>query len=587
MKRRGMLARSVILTLALLTLLQGCGNGKSSEDTEDTRKAPQTETEENVETTPVEEKDYIVINGVPEYTIVYEAGSEGAHTAAKALYTRVQTKYKTAMTVISSDEVEYDPAAKEIYIGKTGFEESKSAEALLQTAVSFCVSKIGNKIVVIAGTDGLYAEKINDYIEKVIATNASFDPMTGKASIAFGEYTDNPEVSHTRIMVGDKDLKDYTIVYSAESTGYLRRKAEYLQTEIKKGYGVLLPIGLDTQTEESDLEILVGYTNRKESADFYDRHDPSGVEYVSGMEGDKYVITGGGYYAICLGIQQFVNLYIMCIPKEVQIPANRLLAKSYLDTPTPLSDGAQLRVMSLNIMAEYHAATAYGEHGFVPNAVRLEMLQAMLEMYTPDVIGMQEASPLWRELLAENLDGDVWGIVDPGKLEGSNGETIIIYNKTRLTLEDGGHISYPFYAQTSRICYGRFSFKDQPTKKFLFYTTHWSWSDETIADNEMEFYSSTVKRMREENGGIAAFCTGDFNDPRVCDRMTAFGNNSGLVDTYNVAVESKTLVKAVGEGNVDHIYAPPETEVYRYEMLDSYIMKDMTDHFAKYADVSW
>ena len=69
--------------------------------------------------------------------------------------------------------------------------------------------------------------------------------------------------------------------------------------------------------------------------------------------------------------------------------------------------------------------------------------------------------------------------------------------------------------------------------------------------------------------------------------MTAFGENSGLVDTYNIAVEAKTLVKEVSVGNVDHIYAPPSTAVYRYEMLDGVIMQDMTDHFAKYADVSW
>ena len=96
-----------------------------------------------------------------------------------------------------------------------------------------------------------------------------------------------------------------------------------------------------------------------------------------------------------------------------------------------------------------------------------------------------------------------------------------------------------------------------------------------------------MRKILEENGGIAAFCTADFNDPRVCDRMTAFGENSGLVDTYNIAVEAKTLVKEVSVGNVDHIYAPPSTAVYRYEMLDGTIMQDMTDHFAKYADVSW
>ena len=578
------------LMLALLMLLRSCVSegGGDEPDTKDSADTVIDTSEGTSEDTSVEdEKIYISINGEAVYRIVYEAGSEGAEDAAKALYTRMKTRYKTEMELKASDEVEYDADAKDIYVGDTGFAESEEAKALLETAISFCVSKIGEKIVIIAGTDDVYSDKILEYIENVLAANASFDASTGKASVMYGEYAYHPDVSHTRISVGDNDLKDYTIIYSAESTGYLRRKAVYLQEEIEKSYGVRLPIGLDTETEETELEILLGYTNREESTVFKNKHDPDTVEYYAGMEGDKFVITGGGYYAICLGIQQFVNIYVMCIPKEVEIPAARVLSKAYLNTSQPLSDGAELRVMTLNIMAEYHAANSYGEYGFVPNAVRLEMLTAMLDMYAPDVIGMQEASPNWRKLLAENLDSNVWGMVDPGKVDGSNGETIIIYNKTKLTLEEGGHISYPFAAQTSRICYARFSFIEKPEKEFLFYTTHWSWSDETIADNEMEFYASTVKKMREENGGIAAFCTADFNDPRVCDRMTAFGQNSGLVDTYGIASESKTLVKEVGVGNVDHIYAPAETEVYRYEMLDGAIMSDMTDHFAKYADVSW
>lgn len=589
MKRKKIVSSFLVLTLSLAMLLQSCGGGGKENETgsmldTELSDAEQTDSED---TSVYEEKVYISIDGISEYVVVYEAGSENAHTAAKAFYSRMLTRYKTSMVIKSSDEVEYDKNAKEIYIGETGFAESIEAEKLLENAISFCVAKIGEKIVVIAGTDGLYVEKMNEYIEKVIDANASFDPMTGKASVLFSEYADHPRVSHTKIMLNGNDLKEYTIIYSAESTGYLKRKVEYLREEIKQSYGVLLPMGLDTETDESKLEILVGYTNREESKSFKEKHDPTAVEYFAGMEGDKFVITGGGRYAICLGIQQFVNIYIMCIPKEVEIPAARILNKAYLDTPVALASGASLRVMTLNIMAEYHAINAYGEYGFVPNEVRLEMLMAMLDMYAPDVIGMQEASPNWRKLLGENLDSNHWGIVDPGKVDGSNGETIIIYNKEKLTLEEGGHISYPFAAQTSRICYAKLSFKNNRDKQLLFYTTHWSWSDETIADNEMEFYASTVKTMREENGGIAAFCTADFNDPRVCDRMTAFGENSGLVDTYNIAVEAKTLVKEVSVGNVDHIYAPPSTAVYRYEMLDGVIMQDMTDHFAKYADVSW
>ena len=283
MKRKKIVSSFLVLTLSLAMLLQSCGGGGKEDETGcmlDTElfDAEQTDTED---ISVYEEKVYISIDGISEYVVVYEAGSENARTAAKAFYSRMLTRYKTSMVIKSSDEVEYDKNAKEIYIGETGFAESIEAEKLLENAISFCVAKIGEKIVVIAGTDGLYVEKMNEYIEKVIDANASFDPMTGKASVLFSEYADHPQVSHTKIMLNGNDLKEYTIIYSAESTGYLKRKVEYLREEIKQSYGVLLPMGLDTETDESKLEILVGYTNREESKSFKEKHDPTAVEYCA------------------------------------------------------------------------------------------------------------------------------------------------------------------------------------------------------------------------------------------------------------------------------------------------------------------
>ena len=394
-------------------------------------------------------------------------------------------------------------------------------------------------------------------------------------------------------------MKQYTIVYAEDGGDYLRQCAEDLQQAIAKSCGTMPEVVGDGTPAQTN-EILLGNTNRPETVAFCAQRRFALLEYCMGMQDGKYVIAGSGLLPIGLAVRRYIWEYLSGSSKQPVPQTGEILAQNYFSGAVARPEGTDLRVMTLNMMAEYHAVKSYGERGYLPNDVRFEVLEALLAAYGPDVIGMQECSPLWRTVLAQRLDPAKWGIVDPGKVDGSNGETILVYNRQTVAFEDGGHLSYPEFAQTSRICAGRFRLNDG--RRFLAYTTHWSWNRPEVADMEMRFYADTVVRMRAENRNIPAFCTADYNTQWHSDRYLAFCQRSGEVDSFDLAKASGTTVNELqafgrpgdeGRGwedytkTIDHIFCPPETTVHRYETVMNNRMIDLSDHAPRYADVSW
>ena len=72
------------------------------------------------------------------------------------------------------------------------------------------------------------------------------------------------------------------------------------------------------------------------------------------------------------------------------------------------------------------------------NTTRTNRVLSMMKSYTPDTIGIQEATPSWMTLLKTNL-GDTYGFVGLGREGGSKGEhSAILYNKHIFKLVDSG-----------------------------------------------------------------------------------------------------------------------------------------------------
>lgn len=393
-------------------------------------------------------------------------------------------------------------------------------------------------------------------------------------------------------------MDSFCVVYAEKSGGFLKRCAEKLCRAASELRGLEMKAVSDTEPY-ADNEILIGNTNRAETRSFSSGVTLGPLEYRIGMENGKYVIIGDGLMAVSYGVDRFISEFLS---EDAKALDGRVIAESRFDGCVERSEGTDLRIITANLMFEKWARLAYGEEGFMPNYVRAEAFRILLDAYKPDVLGLQECSPDWHAILAETVESKDWGLVAPGKVDDSNGETILCYNKNTVTFVNGGHISYPEFAQTSRICSGLFQLKDGTGRKFLFYTTHWSWNRPEIADMEMRFYADTVNKMRAENGGIPAFCTADFNTGYRSERYLAFAERGGLVDTFDIAKEKGVTVNELfafgrpgddSRGNVsyeegvDHIFGTKGIDVYRHETILRNRMVDMSDHTPRCADVSW
>ena len=290
-------------------------------------------------------------------------------------------------------------------------------------------------------------------------------------------------------------MNSFTVVYADEKGGFLKRCAEKLCRAAKEAKGLDLCAVSDAE-KAMPYEILIGNTNRAETAKFKEGVTLGPLEYRMGMENGKYVIVGDGLMAVSYGVDRFISEFLSEGARELD---GEIIAESRFDGCVERSEGTDLRIITANLMFERWAKASYGEEGFMPNYVRAEAFRILLDAYKPDVLGLQECSPDWHAILADTVESKDWGLVAPGKVDDSNGETILCYNKNTVTFVFGGHIPYPEFAQTSRICSGLFQLKDGTGRKFLFYTTHWSWNRPEVADMEMRFYSETVNKMRAEN----------------------------------------------------------------------------------------
>ena len=580
-----------------LLCLQGCQLGQAPSESNSSEEATSA-TSESTEKADV----YLISDGVCEYSVVYAANSDNAKKAANRLAQTFQTKYKITLKIRDASSVTYDADAKEIYVGDTGFAESDKAAENLKGTNSYCITGVGNKFVIVAGKDGLLMEAVEYYVNDVLPGCVSFSSTTGKPSVKISECivkaTEGSGGLHSSIRIGDVDLKRFTIVYQEEEEQLMKKYAESLRDSIVGAYGVNLPVVGDQSSNETKYEILVGNTNRAESAAFAQAQDIEYLEYDIGTQGDKYVIVGGGFFSVKCGVQRFANTYLHSMSDEVQIPKGTVLKKEDFVGTVAHAQGSDLRIMTYNVLSEVYAKEYYGNNAPTPPE-RIEILMAQLEAYAPDVVGLQEMTPWWQKTVAKYLDPNEWGTYSPTEDDLAQ---VILYRKSRVTLLESEIVNYYPGNDFGRawMVWGKFRIKSSG-KEFLFCTTHWHPTDDAIKDKEAAALAETVVRMRRENGNLPVFCTGDYNTGHGTTRYQNFMTNSGLLDTFNLAKASGTTVNEVnGNGtpgmkrgerhyssNVDHIFCESYVTVGRFESILENQITNLSDHAPRYADVSW
>ena len=129
------------------------------------------------------------------------------------------------------------------------------------------------------------------------------------------------------------DISGYNIVRSENAKTKVKKKTSALKNAIEEKLGLVLSISEDrSSSDTSAKEILVGETNRKESADALAKLDgKEGDAYIVEITGNKIVIVGKTELSTMRGIDYFINNYVISSEKgkDLNISHGKSVTEDY------------------------------------------------------------------------------------------------------------------------------------------------------------------------------------------------------------------------------------------------------------------
>ena len=546
----------------------------------------------------------IVENGASDFAIVFsEKLSPDAISASDMLCEAI---YK--LTGVSLQKMSDTQAKKHatdttrfILIGDTCFEQSDTAASQLSTtAEAYAAECFEEHIAIVSLYDAALIAAVSYYIEELMGM--SYNDASNTLYFEDFYYDGITTVSSAFSL---KKIDRYSIVYSTKVAGF-DIIAESYRKAILELTGVSLPIYKDTATSEAPFEILLGYTNRELSEKCFASSSRI-MSYEVIVENANMQIAAGGPYSAkrCLWDMQ----------KTLFPFLGDFLGKgSYMSTDLApvspaLTNGADLRIMSSNILAE----SASTEH-VLPVSERVEIYCGVLLRYLPDAVGVQEADAAWVEnipkylKLIEKLDGIKYSYI-LGTYLGSPQWEPIIYRSDLYSWDLASYSPAPYWTQTTRYLRGvskaKFTSLSDPSVEFAIVNAHWNHSKESYMYSDATQMAKAVKELQQQYPEAMIFCTGDFNSHYYETKplYQLLNDVSGYVCS-ELAKANGTLMVPCGcrvhgghqnmkEGVtrpydsdfIDHVIGVGDFEVLRHDTIIVNCANVMTDHSAIYADI--
>ena len=252
-----------------------------------------------------------------------------------------------------------------------------------------------------------------------------------------------------------------------------------------------------------------------------------------------------------------------------------------------LSVNEELSVMSFNLWVGGMTAE------------RKKRVVKMIDNYSPDLMGVQEASPDWMSYLKSNI-GNLYSYVGVGRNGGNSGEySAIFYLKDKFTVIESGtkwlsstpdvagsKVSTSSYPRI--MTYAIFERKDDGTR-FLFINTHLEHTNEESRVFQIGVLLDEVAKLPD----LPMVVTGDFNCTTSSDTYKKI-TKSSFVDAAEVAKNTSDRTSSTfhnygaSSKRIDFIFASSgDVYVDSYEVCDDKVDGDyVSDHHPIYAKVS-
>ena len=480
-----------------------------------------------------------------------------------------------------------EPEAAEILIGYTNRPES--LEVLNSIAYDdFAIVVKNGKIVVAAHTEERLTQATNFLRDNLLQIRTG---ESGQKEMVFlGSYH---FVGEKQFLFGkDNSLQSYTIVYKKDST-ILKGVAEKFRDMLKANYGVELNVVTDS-TEEQAHEILIGDVNRPLAKEcFYDTPQSSDYSYTVKVKGTQILIGAKMDKVTEFGFDSICEKYMMSAYSPLfNLPVDHCEVKdviSFSDSAV-LSEGANLRVMSYNILCELWDAEAGIDGREIP-------VSAPILTYRPDVVGMQEVSANWHTAIKPFL-GDVYSVVDEKDGLGHANMCPLFYNTETLILHEHGvkALSHGSTGSTSGLrvlSWARFERKSDGAF-FIAINTHWD-VDSKDARIDQAKETTALIALLQQMYNCPVVTTGDYNANVTSEPIKTYVEGSSMRDAcQNAKVVNRSIKTTHGGLNkhsvtegyaIDHVFASEELEILYYNVLCDKALAGASDHYPVYADL--
>ncbi|NLK39282.1 MAG: hypothetical protein GX303_03400 [Clostridiales bacterium] len=565
-----------LLCLVLLISCVACGGGDPALSSESTDENSPDENPSSVQ---------IISEGTALYQIVRadEAGKD-VKEVVSAFHRKIKEKTGVELK-IKTDWLgrgeERDPGAKEILIGITNYEESQRVLDSINYN-DYAIKIEGSKIVIIAHNTTMLQRAVNYYVS-TLSGNLTLDDEGRAVSLTLSEYVYTGDYPINSIALAGRELRDYRIVYDEGSVA-AKEAAEELKKRIAAVYPAVLPVVGDS-APATEGEILIGRTNRPESEQYYTENDIPLIDYRILVKGGKLLFCAGGNYAIGRAPVAFGEKFLLLKKDKVAIDDNMTLSSAEQREYQPLAEGADLRIMTANILAE--------KWGGTPEAMRSELFDSVLRSYLPDVVGLQEIADEWTDLVESAFDGKYAYVhaYTPEKLQ--NYSTMIYRQDKFSVIESGVYYFKTHKLNNIRLVTWAVFERKSDSVRFAVFNTHWSFDSVQVQIKHAEEMFELIDRVCAKYD-VPVFCTGDFNAKPSTDSYKRFVELTGLSDvrvTAEINVNPEVcgthplgVKNWNGENNIDHIFASKDIKALKFETIVGNAVVDLSDHCPRYAD---
>ena len=408
------------------------------------------------------------------------------------------------------------------------------------------------------------------------------------------------------MQINSVDLSKFQIVYPRFPTG-MDTVGYRLRSIFCDLFGCTLRDGYDTDLEEHPYEILLGETNRAESADFYETNRATLLSYHLAVKGTKVILSCGGVYSANRFVDQLASDYTA--EDKLEWNEGTIQERSFLTSlVAPQAEKSEVRVMTANILADRFQRSW---HGYLPFIERAEIFAAILATYRPDLIGAQEADSKWKlafpyyiDILKKNYGLDYGWIAKSWYVEKFGDKDIgcmtnILYRADKWELLEEGKESFGYsnerdigFEGCRMLSYGVFKKRDTG-KHVAVFNAHWVGTigqpiDNTLhLDYEIPAAVNLATRLSETFENLHIFHTGDFNSwiTHSEEPMMRIGNFwDSKTEARAKGVVKNDISGVRNDYCIDHIYMSKNANVLYHEVIITNKAQWLSDHLPQIAD---